>query len=363
MGKDYATGPFKNALLVRDGRTTQAAQVHNRDMILVEDVAPDSVPLSAEDSVVNGGKRYEQIGVSACERLLEGLLDNMTFQGRGGIFVLDLSLGVASMLEAFVNKRGTYTAPAFYVGLTDCPITKEWAEVSKTEVIAQLFLDGKIAIPGFAKPVSEFPADLLEKEPVAPILKVLTSGAGLHPQIPESVRKTWAGHDQFGEAFEKMLEALTDEFGPAPADEVPSATAPGPSVKNGVPPTVGCGLTGAEPSPIAGSAKRKGGPTRLPVTKKVKIDAEKILDIATVGKAFENLKLLFSCCLRCMNVCLICLLFGVCLSCCLLVCLFVWLVMGMVVGWPVFVVAWCLFACLLACLLACLQALSLKLKP
>ena len=62
-------------------------------------------------------------------------------------------------------------------------------QVHLEEWLARSHMEGKVVIPGHPAPNSECPADLLEQEPAAPKLNVVTSGRGLYPKVPEDLVK------------------------------------------------------------------------------------------------------------------------------------------------------------------------------
>ena len=67
---------FKNSPILRDGRTEVATQVSAKDLLVIEtadDTNPDNC--LSEDDPIQGGKKVEQIGCNACEKILNGMLD------------------------------------------------------------------------------------------------------------------------------------------------------------------------------------------------------------------------------------------------------------------------------------------------
>jgi len=96
--------------------TDYVTSLSNQD---VRDAAPPPV-----DDGIHGSKRYEQIGVSAYEKLLESLLSDLEMPGRGGVFVVDLHMSVGQGFDAVLRK--SYNFPMFYLGVSDEDTALEW---------------------------------------------------------------------------------------------------------------------------------------------------------------------------------------------------------------------------------------------
>jgi len=109
---------WKNAPLIRDGRTAFAEQLHTSAMETVEDVAPGALPSQTDDAEVctQGSKKFEQVGPAAMEKLLESMLDDLALNGRGAVVLLDAHLSVGNSFDGWLAKRGAYNFPVYFVG-------------------------------------------------------------------------------------------------------------------------------------------------------------------------------------------------------------------------------------------------------
>ena len=129
---------WRNAPLWRDGRTELAQQMHTKDMISVETLLegangqPMATPES-EEFGFSGARKIEQIGQNACEKLLQGMLKDLTLTGRSAIFIVDLNVSVGDMFQAFCALKSTWNYPTFYLGCTDDAETAEWFDIHKQE--------------------------------------------------------------------------------------------------------------------------------------------------------------------------------------------------------------------------------------
>ena len=127
---------WKNASLIREGRTEPASQVQGKDLVVIEhaDEEGDLALLDENDrNAIQGGYRVEQVGPNACEKLLSGMFSDLALTGRAGVFVVDLNMSVGDMFSAFTNLRGKYNFPVYYIGATDSAETLEWFQEHKTE--------------------------------------------------------------------------------------------------------------------------------------------------------------------------------------------------------------------------------------
>jgi hypothetical protein len=100
----------------------------------------------------------------------------------------------------------------FYIGLIDDPTAMDWLHRVKREMLADLFRDGKLVVPGHVKADMEPPSDTLEEAPLPPKLSLCVytyKGEEKTPKglaVPDHVLKTWCMHAKYGETFTKYLE-------------------------------------------------------------------------------------------------------------------------------------------------------------
>ena len=106
----------------------------------------------------------------------------------------------------------------------------------RQEHLAKLHFDGETSIPGFQKPVTQCPADLLEKPPPTPVLNCVTPSSEFYPVVPQtviqagayilkcscaslqSVVQAYATHTLFSDRFNKLMSEIVEEFGPMPEE-------------------------------------------------------------------------------------------------------------------------------------------------
>ena len=155
---------FKGCQLMQEGRTNPAMQLAARDMITVEDVGAGALPACVEDAeaTIQGARKFEQIGLSAAERILEACLDKVEMTSKGALFLVDLHPVVGNCFDAMVKKRNQFNMPVFYIGCFDDSLTAEWFTKCKKDQVVRLHAEGQIMIPGYKAPDMEMPSDLLE---------------------------------------------------------------------------------------------------------------------------------------------------------------------------------------------------------
>ena len=181
---------FKSCNLIRDGRTFPAEQLAAAQMLRVEDPDPEALPgLSADP--VSGARKYEQVGPNAFLKVLDACLGGTSLEGRSGLIICDLHMGVGDSFNAWLQKRVSLSVPTGFFGLTDDGVTQEWFCKVKKEEMAEQHLQGTLIIPGFQPVPLEVPVDQLAARPVPPKLHVLV-GAGpdkLYPKFPDTLVK------------------------------------------------------------------------------------------------------------------------------------------------------------------------------
>lgn len=66
---------WANSSLVTTGRTDSASQLATKDMLSVEDLSPEALPITTSDRQTRGGQRFQQLGSDACTKLLSALVE------------------------------------------------------------------------------------------------------------------------------------------------------------------------------------------------------------------------------------------------------------------------------------------------
>jgi hypothetical protein len=92
---------WRTSKLAREGRTELASQLMSRDMVSVEDLDPTSLPASVDTTgaVVQGARKFEQIGGDAADKLMTALFEGATIDSRSALIVVDLNVGVGNMFD------------------------------------------------------------------------------------------------------------------------------------------------------------------------------------------------------------------------------------------------------------------------
>ena len=118
---------FRSCSLIRDGRAAPAEQLAATNMLRVEDPDPDALPAGSTMADVTGARKYEQVGPNAFLKVLEACLEGTQLEGKSGLIICDLHLGVGDSFNAWLQKRGSLNVPTGFFGLTDDGVTQEQA--------------------------------------------------------------------------------------------------------------------------------------------------------------------------------------------------------------------------------------------
>ena len=104
--KESPGAHWTTASLLRKGRTEEAEQVPAPKLKQVEDLTDTALPLTTDISgSVCGGRRFEQIGVSAACKVLESLLDFEMPAKATGVCIVDLTPGVGDFFWAWLQRH------------------------------------------------------------------------------------------------------------------------------------------------------------------------------------------------------------------------------------------------------------------
>lgn len=189
--------------------------------LCLKDLSDTALPLTTDDyASVRGGKRFEQIGVSAALKLLESLVDKDLPNGTHAVVLVDLALGVGDMFWAWLERCKALRFPLFFLGATSDPMTLEWSQHHCLEELSEKLLSEDLKLPGFTPKSTEPPADVLLSAPPVPQLNLCTVRPGPTIAIPEKVIAEWSTNPNHGIEFQNLLKEMVEEFGePKPANQ------------------------------------------------------------------------------------------------------------------------------------------------
>lgn len=199
------------------GYTDPAQQLPARDMVTWQDLQPDALPSSTDESavVVQGAHKFQQIGVDGAKKILLGMLEDSELGQRTPLLVVDIHCGVGNFTDAFIETRGKFNRPMCYVGLVDDPVGIQWLQQTKLEAIALAISKGELKVPGH-NPNPESIDALVEQRPARPTLNVLIFGQDDSDGMPSCLHlpeahKTWITHPKYGGEFNRFLDRMHEE--------------------------------------------------------------------------------------------------------------------------------------------------------
>ena len=243
--------------------TEEATQLHTSNMVALEEYDSDALPSSCNGSdnnhnagSIRGPKRYEQIGVDACLKLLDSTMDGLTKAPTvGGLLIIEANLTTGDMLEAFIQKASASSLPSYFFGVCADAGFAEWADSHVVTSVANKLKDGVFTMAGVEK---QTVSDDIGAAPERPQMKALIMDVETNTlKIPEQLLKDWGAHQTFGKPLSDLLAKMQTELGYA-----------SPLQSTGVESTVGV----CSPSPLK---KRKDGSSEAsPSGKRRKVDLD-----------------------------------------------------------------------------------------
>ena len=197
--------------------TQPVPQLHARDMYVVENVQPQSLPDQIDDGYTKGALKYSQLGADAWHELMLALFDGVTLNTRNAVHVVDIGMLWPESFTAFQRMQQSHKTPFFFQGLMPDVNHSEWLEEAILNKTAQQLQLKSLTLPGYSWRDLTPPAEHLEDSPAQPQLKRLVwekSGEGMAPNIrvPDDIKKAWYHHSEFGADFRAFLDAHDAEF-------------------------------------------------------------------------------------------------------------------------------------------------------
>ena len=130
-------------------------------MKVVEDLDPEALPQTTEESV-HGARKFEQLGEDACDKVLQALLEGITFTERTAILVVDFSPDVGDMFRAFLSARARMTMPMYFFGACQHDVHRDWLKHHLTNSMAEMVKNQQLKVPGYTPKEDAPPESVLE---------------------------------------------------------------------------------------------------------------------------------------------------------------------------------------------------------
>ena len=210
---------WKSCALLRTMRTEESDQVKPCDMVVIEDLDVDTLPANCSgtdlsnhrsNSAPRGAKKWEQLGVDTCTKILDSTIDGAA--QTGVVAVVDLHMGTGEMMEAFIIKKLSSKIQMRYFGIADTAIQTEGIMKARTETLLARVKSGSLSLPG-VQFIPEMPANLLEDAPPLPELQCLIWNVETERlTVPAELTAKWVAHRDFGKCFEQLLEDARSEL-------------------------------------------------------------------------------------------------------------------------------------------------------
>ena len=212
IGVKEAAFKFRTSDLARVGRTELAQMLAGKDMVEVDETPQDGDNILPPDNTTaesfhvgpRGAKRVEQIGVDACAKLMDSVLNKVNPEL--WIFV-SLNPGPGHDLQAFLHRRASATQPCYYFGLVDSTTHADVLQKRVVGILTNELLAGSLKLAGVPLPQKDFPKELQSEPLVAPSLHVLKIGEDKKARIPQQFYSQWAMHERFCTEFKDQLLA------------------------------------------------------------------------------------------------------------------------------------------------------------
>ena len=208
---------------IMKGRTQHAAMLNNKGLQCISEFGDSALPETTDsDGTIKGASKWMQIGADGYDKIIDAMLEGMQLDPRCAFVFVELNAGFGQMFDALVVKRQGWNFPSYYWSPTDDMTQHDWLMHTKKQNIKDMFLEGKLNIPGFTMQPPEMPTDLLENPPVIPSLnrlavtKLKVAGSELEKDVlvmPDDIIKAYYSHPRLGARFKLFLEKFHEEWG------------------------------------------------------------------------------------------------------------------------------------------------------
>ena len=208
-------GVFRKVQMNRKRVTDEAMPPKTRDLITVEDLSEDAVPVSCHEVThMSPAEKVQQLGVDACSKMLSAQLLGMEKSGRFHVMVVDLSVHTNDLARGVIEMRKGFPNISF-IGFCASETEVEWAANNTENALVEALLRGDWKATDFQVPPEACPEELLAKSPDKPVLKVCvlqepsydgSDTPNITCKIPDPVLKAWHDHGEFGAEFQKLVQ-------------------------------------------------------------------------------------------------------------------------------------------------------------
>ena len=212
----------RSSKLIKKSRTEEAEQVKTCDMVIVEDIDPDTLPSSStgidnsthRNGVLTGARRFEAIGTDACEKMLDSTLDTLMDSPRiGACVVIDTNPTNGDLFDAFVKKKLSMNIPLFYFGVSPDATFVEFILEHRVAALATECELGILKIPGL-NVQSELPASRQTPSPAPPAFEVLVyDPESKNMRIPADAASKWGINSRYSEDYVTTVTQAQHDMG------------------------------------------------------------------------------------------------------------------------------------------------------
>lgn len=211
---------FRNVPLMRKPITEEATLLPTRDLVVIEDLSPDSLPNTTDlQTSINPPEKHQQLGVDAARKYLRGITQNLAGNGRFAVFVVDLSCHTTEMCKAVQLEAPQAHVPMYYMGFAADSNKLDWAQQHVETWLSEEFLNQGVPLPSSTVlPPKALPSDQCEAAPPQPQLSVLAwcnrvKFEGLPSlKTPDSLLVKYWDDQRFGSEFQNFLRTAREEL-------------------------------------------------------------------------------------------------------------------------------------------------------
>ena len=201
-------GAFRAVPAARRPCTEMASALLTKDMVEPEDMLDEPVPLTSNpETHLKAAEKWHQLGPNACSKMLSSLTTNIQSHRAFATLIVVLGDITLDMVRAWLVSMKE--APSYCMLMTQNANHAAWCQEFLEEYINGKLLAGEISFPGVIIPTETASAELLEKPPPRPQLKLAVWSED-NFAIPVELTNMWTDHSEFGEKFKALVSEIED---------------------------------------------------------------------------------------------------------------------------------------------------------
>ena len=168
---------WATSTLVEAGRTDVVSQLSPKDMLTVEDIADNALPVTLlgteHDRYPRGGMKAMQLGVPAWDSVMSTLMSGTKLAEVPAIMFVNLTSGVGDEVHSFLKMAMHIQTPMHMVLLAESQVSHDWLDSTIRDTWKEEIKEKRVVVPGQLPIETKIPEDEVTAYAEMPPFKML----------------------------------------------------------------------------------------------------------------------------------------------------------------------------------------------